>query len=40
MPLPDNVAPPPEDMDELHEDSDSLQPEANKWQDLGHSQLQ
>ena len=40
MPLPDNVAPPPEDNDDLQEEADSLQKESNKWQDLGHSQLQ
>jgi hypothetical protein len=40
MPLPPNVAPPPEDIDDLNEDSDSLQQETNKWQDLGLSQLQ
>jgi hypothetical protein len=40
MPLPEHVAPPPEDNDDLQEDGDGLHKESNKWQDLGHSQLQ
>lgn len=40
MPLPENVSAPPEDNDDLPEEVDILQKESNKWQDLGHSQLQ
>lgn len=41
MPLPDTVTPPPEDNDDLmQEDGEALDKQANKWQDLGLSQLQ
>lgn len=40
MPLPDTVTPPPEDNDDLmQEDVEALDKQANKWQDLGLSQL-
>lgn len=40
MPLPDTVSPPPEDNDDLQEETEALEKQSNKWHDLGLSQLQ
>eukprot|EP00892_Ulva_mutabilis_P009194 jgi/Ulvmu1/6647/UM003_0285.1 len=40
VPLPETVSPPPEDNDDLHEETEALEKQSNKWNDLGLSQLQ
>jgi hypothetical protein len=39
MPLPEAVAPPTEDNEELAELTEAFTKESNKWTDMGYAQL-